>query len=128
MDTILRYFPHLTPIQRDQFSRLGSLYGEWNSQINVISRKDIDALYERHVLHSLAIARIITFRPGTSVLDVGTGGGFPGISLALLLPRVRFHLIDSTGEKIMVLTQNPTALRLSNVTTTTARGATLSPK
>lgn len=128
METILRYFPHLTPIQRDQFSRLGSLYGEWNSQINVISRKDIDALYERHVLHSLAIARIITFRPGTSVLDVGTGGGFPGIPLAILFPDVRFHLVDSIGKKIMVCTEIAAALGLSNVTTTTARVETLPSK
>jgi len=116
MEILTKYFPDLTDQQLDQFGRLGSLYEEWNSQINVISRKDIEQLYERHVLHSLAIAKIIQFKPHTTVLDVGTGGGFPGIPLAILFPETSFMLIDSIGKKIKVVNEVASALGLSNVT------------
>ncbi len=117
MDTsiIQKYFPHLTPEQQRQFEMLGPLYQEWNERINVISRRDIEQLYEHHVLHSLGIARYITFRPGTRILDVGTGGGFPGIPLAILFPKSQFLLIDSIGKKIRVATAVATALGLTNV-------------
>jgi 16S rRNA (guanine527-N7)-methyltransferase len=116
MEILTKYFPDLTDQQLDQFGRLGSLYEEWNSQINVISRKDIEQLYERHVLHSLAIAKVIRFKPGTTILDVGTGGGFPGIPLAILFPETSFMLIDSIGKKIKVVSEVASALGLSNVT------------
>lgn len=116
MEILTKYFPDLTDQQLDQFGRLSSLYDEWNSQINVISRKDIEQLYERHVLHSLAIAKIIQFKPGTTVLDVGTGGGFPGIPLAILFPETSFMLIDSIGKKIKVVSEVASALSLRNVT------------
>lgn len=122
MELLLRYFPQLTETQQHQFSQLQSLYADWNSKINVISRKDIDNLYERHVLHSLAIAKIITFRPGTSVMDIGTGGGFPGVPLAILFPEVRFHLIDSIGKKIRVATEVSAAIGLKNITFRHCRG------
>jgi len=115
MDIITKYFADLTPQQLDQFGRLGALYEEWNSQINVISRKDIEQLYERHVLHSLAIAKVVSFKPGTSVLDVGTGGGFPGIPLAILFPETKFMLVDSIGKKIKVVNEVASALNLQNV-------------
>lgn len=98
-DLIFRYFETLTPRQREQFDALDALYREWNARINVISRKDIDNLYPHHVLHSLGIAKVLTFRPGSRVMDVGTGGGFPGIPLAILFPEVKFHLVDSIGKK-----------------------------
>ena len=115
MEIVTKYFPDLTGQQLDQLGRLRSLYEEWNAQINVISRKDIEQLYERHVLHSLAIAKIIRFKPGTTVLDVGTGGGFPGIPLAILFPETSFMLIDSIGKKIKVVNEVASALGLNNV-------------
>jgi 16S rRNA (guanine527-N7)-methyltransferase len=114
-EIILQYFPDLSAEQREQFEKLPALYEHWNSQINVISRKDIDLLYERHVLHSLGIAKVMTFLPGENVLDVGTGGGFPGIPLAILFPETRFHLVDSIGKKIKVVNEVAAALGLKNV-------------
>jgi len=128
MDLILKYFPWLTALQQKQFSDLGPLYAFWNSQINVISRKDIDALYERHVLHSLAIARIIRFTPRTRILDVGTGGGFPGIPLAILFPEVSFHLVDSIGKKTVVVRAVAEALELANVRVDQIRAEKLNEK
>lgn len=112
---ILKYFPDLTEDQKNKFSKLYDLYGDWNSKINVISRKDIDFLYERHVLHSLAIAKVISFKPNTKVLDIGTGGGFPGIPLAILFPEVQFYLVDSIGKKIKVVNEIIQPLHLKNV-------------
>jgi 16S rRNA (guanine527-N7)-methyltransferase len=114
-DLISKYFPHLTVTQVTQFRQLADLYTQWNNQINVISRKDIDLLYERHVLHSLGIAQVCSFAPGTTVLDVGTGGGFPGIPLAILFPEVQFHLVDSIGKKIKVVNEVATGIQLQNV-------------
>ncbi len=120
-DLILKYFPSLTASQIEQLNRLPELYSFWNNQINVISRKDIDLLYERHVLHSLGIAKVITFLPGEKILDVGTGGGFPGIPLAILFPETQFHLVDSIGKKIKVVQEVAKALELKNVTATHQR-------
>lgn len=117
MEQILRYFPQLTELQQQQFAALDALYRDWNAKINVISRKDIDNLYPHHVLHSLGIAKVISFRPGTHVMDIGTGGGFPGIPLAILFPEVQFHLLDSIGKKIKVAQAVADALQLSNVRT-----------
>jgi 16S rRNA (guanine527-N7)-methyltransferase len=114
-DQLFTYFPGLTPIQQQQFEQLPALYEFWNNQINVISRKDIDQLFERHVLHSLGIAKIMPFLPGESVLDVGTGGGFPGIPLAILFPDTQFYLVDSIGKKIKVVQEVANALGLKNV-------------
>ena len=116
MDLILKYFPDLTETQKEQYAALFDLYKDWNSKINVISRKDIDNLYEHHVLHSLAIAKILKFRPGTSIVDVGTGGGFPAIPLAIMFPDSTFHLVDSIGKKIKVATEISNAIGLTNTT------------
>ena len=115
MDIILKYFPDLLEKQIKQFSQLQDLYNEWNSQINVISRKDMENLYLKHVLHSLAIAKVISFADGTKVLDVGTGGGFPGIPLAILFPNVEFLLVDSIGKKIKVVNEVANSIGLKNL-------------
>lgn len=115
MEIIQKYFHHLTENQLQQFDQLKELYQTWNEQINVISRKDIDELYERHVLHSLGIAKIQAFAPNSKILDVGTGGGFPGIPLAILFPETQFYLVDSIGKKIKVVNEIVAALKLSNV-------------
>ena len=121
MELILKYFPDLTEEQKRQFAALYDLYTDWNSKINVISRKDIENLYEHHVLHSLGIAKVIRFKPGTKVMDLGTGGGFPGIPLAILFPEVQFHLVDSIGKKVRVATEVANAIGLKNVTFRHAR-------
>jgi len=115
MDEILKYFPNLSDSQIEQFQKLDFLYHDWNEKINVISRKDIDSLYTKHILHSLAIAKVNKFEPGTYVLDVGTGGGFPGIPLAILFPETRFYLIDVIAKKIKVVQAVAEALELKNV-------------
>lgn len=115
MDLILKYFPDLTESQIEKLTKLGPLYADWNDKINVISRKDMEHFYEKHVLHSLGIAKVIQFEPGTKVLDIGTGGGFPGIPLAIMFPETHFHLIDSTGKKINVVKDVAKQLKLSNV-------------
>lgn len=115
MNIIQHYFPNLSDRKKKQFTQLESLYGEWNEKINVISRKDIAELYERHVLHSISIALLIEFAPGSQILDVGTGGGFPGIPLAILFPQVDFYLIDSIGKKIKVVQEITNALDLRNI-------------
>lgn len=115
MEILEKYFPDLSEEQREKLSKLKDLYTFWNDQINVISRKDMDSLYEHHVLHSLAIAKVINFTPGTKIMDVGTGGGFPGIPLAILYPETNFYLIDSIGKKIKVVKEVASALNLNNV-------------
>ena len=117
MDIILKYFPNLSEVQQQQFAALYDLYTDWNSKINVISRKDITNLYEHHVLHSLGIAKVMQFRPETTVMDLGTGGGLPGIPLAILFPETHFHLVDSIGKKVKVATEIANAIGLKNVTT-----------
>lgn len=114
MEQILKYFPHISDEQRRQLAALYDLYADWNTKINVISRKDIDNLYEHHVLHSLALAKAVTFRPGTRVLDFGCGGGFPGVPLAIMFPETEFKLIDGTGKKIRVATEVANAIGLKN--------------
>ncbi|MDY5858817.1 MAG: 16S rRNA (guanine(527)-N(7))-methyltransferase RsmG [Porphyromonas sp.] len=129
MHTIIqRYFPYLSDEQIAQFARLDELYRHWNAQINVISRKDIDQLYEHHILHSLGIAQMIRFKPGTSILDFGCGGGFPGIPLAIMFPEVNFLLVDSIGKKIKVATAVAEALGLKNVRTLHGRGEEIKEK
>ena len=115
METILKNFPNLTEIQIEQFSKLAALYKFWNEQINVISRKDIDEIYTHHILHSLGIAKVQSFLPNSKVLDIGTGGGFPGIPLAILFPETQFYLVDSIGKKIKVVNEVSTALGLTNI-------------
>ena len=122
MEQILKYFPQLTDTQREQLTALYDLYADWNQKINVISRKDIENLYEHHVLHSMAIAKAINFRPGTKILDFGTGGGFPGIPLAILFPECEFKLIDGTGKKIRVATEVAQAIGLKNCHPVQLRG------
>jgi 16S rRNA (guanine527-N7)-methyltransferase len=121
LELITRYFTDFTPRQLEQFGALDELYKEWNSQINVISRKDIDALYEKHVLHSLSIAAVFEWKSGMEVIDIGTGGGFPGIPLAIFFPEVSFHLVDSIGKKIKVVNAVAEKLKLKNITTQHAR-------
>jgi 16S rRNA (guanine527-N7)-methyltransferase len=125
VDVLLKYFPTLTPKQIHEFSALRALYEEWNSRINVISRKDMDLFYEHHVLHSLGIAKVMEFKAGTKILDVGTGGGFPGIPLAILFPEANFTLVDSIGKKIKVVNEVCNALGLTNVTAIQARAEEL---
>ena len=121
MELILKYFPNLTEDQIEQFKKLESLYQDWNLKINVVSRKDIDELYLRHVLHSLAIAKVLEFKDGSKILDVGTGGGFPGIPLAILFPECSFHLVDSIAKKLKVVDEVVQGLGLTNVKTTHSR-------
>ncbi len=127
-DLLLKYFPDLSPQQQQQFQQLQEIYSFWNAHINVVSRKDIDLLYERHVLHSLGIAKFCSFLPSETVLDVGTGGGFPGIPLAVLFPETGFHLVDSIGKKIKVVKEVSLALQLENVKATHARAEEIDGK
>ncbi|MDD4515693.1 16S rRNA (guanine(527)-N(7))-methyltransferase RsmG [Massilibacteroides sp.] len=122
MQIIQKYFPELTTTQTEQFAALDELYKDWNAKINVISRKDIDNLYPHHVLHSLGIAKMLRFKSGSSVMDIGTGGGFPGIPLAILFPEVQFHLIDSIGKKIKVGQAVAESIGLQNITFRHCRG------
>lgn len=128
MELISKYFPQLTDNQKSQFQMLQDLYRDWNLKINVVSRKDIDELYLRHVLHSLGISKIQPFLPGSKILDVGTGGGFPGIPLAILYPDVHFHLVDSIGKKIKVVEEVVEGLQLKNVKATNDRVENVSGK
>jgi 16S rRNA (guanine527-N7)-methyltransferase len=121
MDIILKYFPDITPLQKEQFTALKSLYSDWNTKINVISRKDMDSFYMHHVLHSLAIAKFINLNPGTKVIDVGTGGGFPGIPLSILFPEVKFTLLDSIAKKIKVVNAIIDDIELKNARTVLSR-------
>ncbi|MDO4737867.1 MAG: 16S rRNA (guanine(527)-N(7))-methyltransferase RsmG [Bacteroidales bacterium] len=121
MEIIKKYFPNLTELQAEQFAQLEALYSDWNTKINVISRKDIQNLYEHHVLHSLGIAKIINFKEGTTIMDLGTGGGFPGIPLAILFPQAQFHLVDSIGKKVKVASEVANAIGLKNVKFSHAR-------
>lgn len=128
MEIITKYFPNITELQAEQFAQLEVLYNDWNSKINVISRKDIHNLYEHHVLHSLGIAKLINFRPGTNIMDLGTGGGFPGIPLAILFPEANFHLVDSIGKKVRVAQEVATAIGLQNVRFSHARAEEIKDK
>ncbi len=126
MELIQHYFPNLSDLQYKQIKALGELYSDWNAKINVISRKDMAHFYERHVLHSIAIAKVIQFNPDTQILDVGTGGGFPGVPLAILFPDVSFHLVDSIGKKIKVVQEVSNALELTNLSAEHARAEQVS--
>ena len=128
MEQILKYFPNLTEKQKEQFAALYDLYYDWNSKINVISRKDIENLDLHHVLHSLGIAKMINFRPGTTVMDFGCGGGFPGVPLAILFPEVKFHLVDSIGKKVRVAREISEAIGLENITFAHSRGEDVKEK
>lgn len=128
MEIITKYFPNITELQAEQFAQLEVLYNDWNSKINVISRKDIHNLYEHHVLHSLGIAKLINFRPDTNIMDLGTGGGFPGIPLAILFPEANFHLVDSIGKKVRVAKEVATAIGLKNVRFSHARAEEIKDK
>lgn len=128
MDEIIKYFPDLTPQQLEKFERLGALYQDWNAKINLISRKDIDQLYTRHVLHSLAIAKMIIFNPEAKILDVGTGGGFPGVPLAIFFDKTHFHLIDVIGKKIKVVQEIANALGMNNIKAEQIRAENLKTK
>lgn len=128
METILKYFPNLSDRQKEQFAALYDLYYDWNSKINVISRKDIGNLYQHHVLHSLAIAKYISFKPGTTIMDMGCGGGFPGIPLAIMFPEVQFHLVDSIGKKVRVAGEIAAAIGLTNVRTSHSRAEEIKDK
>ncbi|MBS7563550.1 16S rRNA (guanine(527)-N(7))-methyltransferase RsmG [Mucilaginibacter sp. Bleaf8] len=128
IELLLKYFPEITAKQQEQYAQLARLYGYWNSQINVVSRKDMDSLYERHVLHSLGIAKVMKFLPGEQVLDVGTGGGFPGVPLAIMFPETNFHLVDSIGKKIKVVQEVASALGLQNLKATHSRAEQVSGK
>jgi 16S rRNA (guanine527-N7)-methyltransferase len=128
VELIFSHFPNLSETQKEQFTKLKDLYEFWNNQINVISRKDMDSFYERHVLHSLAIAKIISFKANTSILDIGTGGGFPGIPLAILFPECNFHLVDSIGKKIKVVNEVALALNLKNVSASHERAENIKEK
>ena len=121
MELIRKYFPNITEQQAEQFAQLEALYNDWNAKINVISRKDIQNLYEHHVLHSLGIAKVVNFKDGTEVMDLGTGGGFPGIPLAILFPNTQFHLVDSIGKKVRVAQEVANAIGLKNVRFSHAR-------
>ncbi|TCZ63751.1 16S rRNA (guanine(527)-N(7))-methyltransferase RsmG, partial [Flaviaesturariibacter aridisoli] len=121
MDILLKYFSDFTPRQLEQFGALDELYKDWNAKINVISRKDIDSLYEKHVLHSLAIAAAFPFPDGLEIIDIGTGGGFPGVPLAIFFPNVKFHLVDSIGKKLKIVEAVKEALGLDNLTTQHSR-------
>ena len=125
---IQKYFPHLTELQVEQFTQLEALYNDWNAKINVISRKDIQNLYEHHVLHSLGIAKVTGFKDGTTIMDLGTGGGFPGIPLAILFPNVQFHLVDSIGKKVKVAQEVAQAIGLKNVKFSHARAEEIKDK
>jgi 16S rRNA (guanine527-N7)-methyltransferase len=128
LSLIQKYFPEITPAQLQQMDALQGVYAEWNEKINVISRKDIDALYERHILHSLAIYRFLPFQPGSTILDIGTGGGFPGIPLAIMHPQVEFLLVDSIGKKITVVNEVAKAIGLTNVRTQHGRAEEVKEK
>ena len=128
METIKKYFPNLSEQQTEQFAALYELYTDWNSKINVISRKDIENLYLHHVLHSLAIAKYITFKPGTTIMDMGCGGGFPGIPLAIMFPEVQFHLVDSIGKKVRVAAEIAKSIGLKNVVTSHSRAEEIKEK